>query len=114
MQGLTLCVVQANHGFATIDLPVSQGSKRIVYAPFAELKSDADAGTSGEKMRRKLASAFKCLTVNDMADPREPKAGQAAMNRDFQAMANCLFCLLVVVRRYRFPSGWARVGRHVK
>jgi hypothetical protein len=68
MHGATLCVVQANHGFATIDFPVSQGSIRIEYAPFADLRSDAEGLTSGENMRRKLASAFKCLTVNDMVD----------------------------------------------
>jgi hypothetical protein len=68
MQGGTLCAVHANHGVATIDLPVSQGSIRIEYAPFPDLKSDAEGCTSGENMRRKLASAFKCLTVNDIAD----------------------------------------------
>lgn len=70
-------MVHANHGFATIDLPVSQGSIRIEYAPFPDLKSDAEGCTSGENMRRKLASAFKCLTVNDMADHKvSPPAGQ--------------------------------------
>ena len=70
MQGGTLCVVQANHGFETIDVPVSQGSTRIAYAPFADLRSDVDGCASGENIRRKLASAFKCVTVSDMAGYR--------------------------------------------
>lgn len=68
MHGGTLSLVHANHGFDTIDVPVSQGSTRIVYAPLLDLKSDVEGCVSGEKMRRKLASAFKCLTVSDMAD----------------------------------------------
>ena len=66
MKGGMLWVVWANHGFETIDAPFSQGSIRIVYALFAELKWDVGGCASGEKMRRKLASAFKCLTVSDI------------------------------------------------
>jgi hypothetical protein len=105
MQGGTLSVVQANHGFATIDLPVSQGSMRIVYAPFAELKSDADAGPSGENMRRKLASAFKCLTVNDMADRRGPRAGQGRDERVLLGHNQLFDFPAGRCQRYRFPSG---------
>jgi hypothetical protein len=82
-----LCAVHANHSFATTDLPVSHGSIRIEYAPFTDLKSDADGCASGEKMRRKLASAFRCLTVNDMADQTSPRR---RTNEDAQAMASCL------------------------
>lgn len=68
MHGGMLWLVHANHDFETIDVPVSQGSIRIVYAPLLDLKSDVEGCASGENMRRKLASAFKCLTVRDMAD----------------------------------------------
>jgi len=77
MHGGTLCVVHANHDFETIDVPVSQGSTRIVYAPLVDLKSGVDGCASGENMRRKLASAFKCLTVSDMADWGRDHSGQA-------------------------------------
>jgi hypothetical protein len=69
--------VHANHDFETIDVPVSQGSTRIVYAPLVDLKSGVDGCASGENMRRKLASAFKCLTVSDMADWGRDQSGQA-------------------------------------
>lgn len=77
MHGGTLCLVHANHAFETIDVPVSQGSTRIVYAPLVDFKSDVDGCASGENMRRKLASAFKCLTVSDMADWSRDQSGQA-------------------------------------
>ena len=77
MEGGMLWVVRANHGFETIDAPFSQGSTRIVYAPFAELKWDGEGCASGEKTRRKLASAFKCLTVSDIADFRKSSSRQA-------------------------------------
>ena len=67
MQAGTLCVVQANQGAETIDAPVSHGSISTEYAPFVDRRSEGVGCASGEKMRRKLASAFRCLTVNDMA-----------------------------------------------
>jgi hypothetical protein len=69
--------VQANHGFATIDSPVNQGSIRIVNVRFTNLKSDVNGCASGENVRRKQASAFRCLTISDMADHRRGQSGQA-------------------------------------
>ena len=77
MQGGILSLVQANHGFETIDVPVSHGSTRIVYTPGADRKSEFEGCASGEKVSRKLLSAFKCLTVSDMADDRTGESGGA-------------------------------------
>jgi hypothetical protein len=105
MHGGTLCLVHANHAFETIDVPVSQGSTRIVYAPLVDLKSDVDGCASGENMRRKLASAFKCLTVSDMADWSRDQSGQGPRQkrRSSQAMTGWSFVLLGCCRGRGFP-----------
>ena len=105
MHGGTLCLVHANHAFETIDVPVSQGSTRIVYAPLLGLKSDVDGCASGENMRRKLASAFKCLTVSDMADWSRDQSGQAPRQkrRSSQAITCWSFALLGCCRGRGFP-----------
>ena len=109
MHGGTLCLVHANHAFETIDVPVSQGSTRIVYAPLVDLKSDVDGCASGENMRRKLASAFKCLTVSDMADWSRDQSGQAPARSDEAVRplpAGLLLCSVAVVDVGSL-AGWA-------
>lgn len=86
MQGGILCLVQANHGFETIDVPVSHGSTRMVYTPGADRKSELEGCASGEKVSRKLLSAFKCLTVSDMADDRRGESGGAAPEGEGQTL----------------------------
>jgi hypothetical protein len=49
-----------------MDGPVSHGSIRTENAPLVEKRSDEGAAASGEKMRRKVESALRCLTVTDM------------------------------------------------
>ncbi len=61
-----LCSVLANQGAVTMDGPVSHGSIRTENAPLVERRSVEGAVTSGEKMRRKVESALRCLTVTDM------------------------------------------------
>ena len=50
----------------TIDGPVSHGSIRTENVPLVGRRSDEEVVTSGEKMRRKVESALRCLTVTDM------------------------------------------------
>ena len=63
----TTRLVMANQGAVTIELPTSHGSMRMLYAPFADLRSEGRGCGSGEKMSRKVASAFRCRTVTDIA-----------------------------------------------
>ena len=63
----TLRLVMANHGAVTIELPTSHGSIRMLYAPLADFRSDGRGCGSGEKIRRNVASAFRCRTVTDIA-----------------------------------------------
>ena len=62
----TTRLVIANHGAVTMELPTSQGSIRTVYARLADSRSSVDGCGSGEKIRRKVLSAFKCRIVTDM------------------------------------------------
>jgi hypothetical protein len=58
--------VFANHGAVTIEGPVSHGSIRTVKVCSAEAGPGTGDFGSGEKRRRKLESAFRCLTVTDI------------------------------------------------
>lgn len=67
MYDSTLCFVVANHGAVTTESPVSHGSIRIEKAPLEDVSCERDGCDSGENIRRKVLSAFRCLTVTDIA-----------------------------------------------
>jgi len=59
----------ANHGLFTTQHAVdTQGSHNTEKAPFADLRSLAEGFSWAEKMRRKVESALRCLTVTDIED----------------------------------------------
>lgn len=62
-------LVMANHGAVTMEGPWSQGSIRMLYGADEGLEWWSDGGCrSGEKRKRKLQSALRCLTVTDMTE----------------------------------------------
>ena len=71
-----LCVAIENFGCHILEGPESHGSIRIVTA-LVSSPGEGGNGRTGWKVRRKEASAFRCLTVKDIFGVSEQTVDQS-------------------------------------
>ena len=66
-----VCLESANLGCQILEGPESHGSRRIEKVPGVLWASaDNGHGLTGEKVRRKVESPFRCLIVRDIVKSR--------------------------------------------
>ena len=88
MHGASFCVEIENLGCHIFEAPVSHGSNTIVKA-FDDGPGEGGNGRIGSKVRRKEASAFRCLTVKDIFELLNDAVEEGCQRHSIQITLRC-------------------------